>query len=1026
MIIFFLIFFNFQTLCQSPPDQSFKKKILEIKSIENLQPYGKYRLEKIIDSVYRVDGNKILAIYSYHQLAKLEIKESFLDESNEHLTLANELLEKNLIQDTFLVFNQKLLEAHLSYRKGLFSLAIDKSKESFSSVEVNRLLGLCFWRLNQFDSAKRYFKKNIRINTQLNDSISLARAIEDLGLIYGKKGELDSAELLFLKALSIYEASENKELEKKIAYTYNYLGVVNMKAERNDIALRYLNKSLEIRRKFLPKDHLDLAHNYNNIGGVYQQLNQLYEAIEYHKKALKIRIAKYGENHWEVAKSLTNIGVCYKELANYAEAEKYLNNAYDIKKHVFGEDHLETYMTLNGLLGCKIKKGDIKTSEKYLNSIESGLKNHFPEERIILTHMKERRVEIEKKKGNFYKSINILKSLIESHKSDDLLNGKLGRIYNEMGNLYDSLNEHNLAIAYYDSALFLQKTEAINIGDLYLSYFYKAQSHYHFFKKNKETNSLNMSVHSFLLADSCYQILYDDLSFTDKINGKRIEVYRSAIAALYDYNEIKSDSISRELLYYFFNRKGSKLVRELFQKRKIFAEETDSLFIKENKLNDEIFNLRLKISKAQENTEDLEDILFDKLLELERLKSIIKKTRPSYFKFKYNQPESKLHTTQHALGNNYSLINYSIHDGKIYVLIIQKNKFITMKWRIPANFFSDLNSIITKLSNPTFDFFDKEIIDFERLSHKLYLSLISPLEGEIKNTKLIINRDTRLLGIPFEILVQSIGVKKSFRNLNYMVKDYEISYSLSNEFSQVENKKVGKSGIFALTFEDKNSHDFTPLPNTFTEAHKIVKYLKKADIYLNDQADEPSFWKVISQVGKIHISSHSFVNEEDPFLSHIHLYKGGQDKHDGIIHGFELINKNLKLDLAVLNACQTGGSKLYKNEGMISLAAGFLIGGTKEVMCTSWNVSDQATILFIELFYKHLEDEKTAKSLQQAKLGFLDKTPYEVFTHPHYWANYSILTIGPQEPEDDRIWIVLTSIFLVLLVLFFIKKYFDW
>ena len=68
-------------------------------------------------------------------------------------------------------------------------------------------------------------------------------------------------------------------------------------------------------------------------------------------------------------------------------------------------------------------------------------------------------------------------------------------------------------------------------------------------------------------------------------------------------------------------------------------------------------------------------------------------------------------------------------------------------------------------------------------------------------------------------------------------------------------------------------------------------------------------------------------------------------------------------------------------------------------MATLWNVSDGGSAVFMQRFYRHLEDGRLsiAKALQQTQLDFIigatgdAVTPAAVhFRHPYYWAGYSI------------------------------------
>lgn len=72
---------------------------------------------------------------------------------------------------------------------------------------------------------------------------------------------------------------------------------------------------------------------------------------------------------------------------------------------------------------------------------------------------------------------------------------------------------------------------------------------------------------------------------------------------------------------------------------------------------------------------------------------------------------------------------------------------------------------------------------------------------------------------------------------------------------------------------------------------------------------------------------------------------------------------DIKKQLVVFSACETGSGKLQKGEGIISLARAFMYAGCPSVITTLWNAHDEATAFLSRKLYEYLK-----KDIQKTKL----------------------------------------------------------
>src|SRR5260370_33940155 len=87
--------------------------------------------------------------------------------------------------------------------------------------------------------------------------------------------------------------------------------------------------------------------------------------------------------------------------------------------------------------------------------------------------------------------------------------------------------------------------------------------------------------------------------------------------------------------------------------------------------------------------------------------------------------------------------------------------------------------------------------------------------------------------------------------------------------------------------------------------------------------------------------------------SHVLLYSGGQTaKEDGLLEAWEIMNLDLRAELAVLSACETARGRITSGEGIIGLTWAFFVAGVPTTVVSQWKVESTSTSQLMLAFHR--------------------------------------------------------------------------
>jgi CHAT domain-containing protein len=419
------------------------------------------------------------------------------------------------------------------------------------------------------------------------------------------------------------------------------------------------------------------------------------------------------------------------------------------------------------------------------------------------------------------------------------------------------------------------------------------------------------------------------------------------------------------------------------------------------------------------------------------LMAVFEKRYPAYYRMKYNRHIASIEEVQSKLSKNEALVEYFLGDSVLFTFLIDKGQAQVFSQKIDSSFLKNIANIRATVGgfHPEIaQSMQEKLVDYQRFttaSSDLYKTLLeTPLQNTLAK-KLIVVPDDQIGYVPFSALLRqpiALAQVPDYRNLPYLVLDCAVRLEYSGTLLGGASKSNGSGGYlgiaptyqgspiasrslpdslrFARAYSQLRGGDVPALRYNTSEIEQ-TKEFTQGQTQTGEGASEAFFKKNAPNASVLHLAMHALTNDSDPMYSMLAF--SGQNpadstgENDGFLHAYELYNMRLNANLAVLSACNTGGGKVVRGEGVMSLARAFKFAGCPNVMMSLWSVNDAAAKDLVVDFFKKLSNGiGKATALQVAQTDFLKNTKLDELTHPYYWATFVMM--GDDEPTGFGTW----------------------
>jgi CHAT domain-containing protein len=918
-------------------------------------------------------------------------------------------------------------------------LAQRKDLINNSLLAALKALANPFVQKGDYAEGLRISQLAVRTAERLQDRLGLGSALCDLGAIYNRQNRAAEALDSLQKSLAIFEAAGDKKGKSRVLHA---IGVAYGSQRRYEMALEYYDKGLALSQEVGDRNLAALI--INNMGLAQTSLGHYELGLELYQKSRAL--SEELNDKATLGLALNNIATHYISQGRYAEALDCLQKSLKINEEMgsSGDPRSRAYRLQNiGMIYRHQGRLDqaLAYSRKSLEILEA-LDDNFG-----IANLQNNIGVIYKSEGLYEQALEWFQKSLRRHE-EERATGGVARSLNNIGDIYRLQGRYVEALDCLQKSLRL-RTENNDRGGVSLTLNNLARLYQ---DQGKYTDMLDVSRRAAGLAE---QINGREELWTaqERIGralvalGQTVEARRSFLAAIATIESLRNEVAGGEQQQQSFleNRLSPWLgLVDLLVAQQEYAEaltvaEQSKARVLLDALQAGRASLRKSLSPQERQAEEEQRLRLVSLnsqltSELRRdksdatrasaLKANVEKARLEYEDFETSlyvaHPELKVHRGEAPIikadelvallpDAASALLEYVVADDRTYLFAVTQaaGKAEVRVYTLPikrGELAGQIEAFRGQLAGRD--------LGFRASAVKLYNLLLKPAEAQLRGkTNLVIAPDDTLWDLPFQALV--VGANR------FLIEEAAIAYAPSltvlREMTRrrkhaggdaapatllaLGNPLLEKETInrAALTLRDGK---LGPLPEAEQEVKQLRRLygISRSKIYIGAEAREDRVKQEAGQASILHFATHGMLNNATPMYSHLALAPGGAGE-DGLLEAWELMQLDLKADLAVLSACETARGRIGAGEGMIGLSWAMFIAGVPSIVVSQWKVESAGTRDLMVNFHRALISQpeagkaKTTKTeaLRQAALKLMKNAETR---HPFYWAGFVLVGDG--------------------------------
>ncbi|RUT05180.1 hypothetical protein DSM106972_040010 [Dulcicalothrix desertica PCC 7102] len=272
---------------------------------------------------------------------------------------------------------------------------------------------------------------------------------------------------------------------------------------------------------------------------------------------------------------------------------------------------------------------------------------------------------------------------------------------------------------------------------------------------------------------------------------------------------------------------------------------------------------------------------------------------------------------------------------------------------------------------------------FERerllIAQQLYDWLIKPA------AEILAKHEIKTLVFVLDGSLRNIPMAALHDGTQYLIEKYALAVAPSLELFKAGVLHKDKIKVLAggVTLPNQN---LSPLPGVEQEI-KSIRALVPTTVLLNQNFTIENLRNNLSkQYSVIHLATHGQFSSN---VAGTYIQTWNEQLDINMLNSL-IAERNLQgtspIELLILSACQTASGDDSAALGIAGVAAH---SGARSVLASLWQINDEYTPVFMNVFYKQLySGAKRAEALQKAQLELMKSEEYK---HPYYWASFILV-----------------------------------
>jgi CHAT domain-containing protein/tetratricopeptide (TPR) repeat protein len=857
-------------------------------------------------------------------------------------------------------------------------------------------LGIVNYMRGDYERALEHYRRSLGLWEALGNRASVANAQKNIGMVSREQGNYAQAMQFNLKSLAISEQLGDKE---KVADMLNNIGVIHDLQGDYAEALVHYGKSIELYDALRKTTGALMV--LNNIGIVYEHQGNYTPALAAYQKVLEARKAQGDKTN--VAIALNNLGNIYSLQGNFAQALEHYQQALALIEP--SGNKARTASILNNIGGIYRLQGRYEEALSYIARSLSlnealGVKRGVAEALTNMGDVRLLQADYAQARGYYLRAQLLYEELGDKRGISQLLNN--------FSLVSQSQGRHAEALEHARRAAAISQQIGSN-GTLWKALVMEGGAYRALGDTASAMRSLKQAIDviELMRAEVAGGEQEQQFFFEDKLSP-----YHAMIELLL------AEGSAADALTYAENAKGRTLLDVIRRGRlNVTKSMTTAEQARELQLKNALVSLGTQLRKESESpTPDrskldaLDTGLKQARLEYEAFQVGVYAAQPTLKALRGSAKPSGLSEADllRLLDGDSALLEYVVTEKKVYLFVLSGSGGVgepsldTRAYEL---------GVERKELGERVETFRRQVAgrdgNFLQQARALYDLLLGPALGQLRGKRsLVIVPDSVLWELPYQALQAG--------DHRYLLEQYALSYapSLSVLYKMTESAAEGgglRGAPTLLAFGNplaggaktpasalvQRRETFTSLPEAEREVRTLAQIYGdgRATVFVGAGAAESRFKAEAGRYNLLHLATHGVVNDANPMYSYVLLAGDEGSGEDGRLEAWELAQMDLKAELVVLSACETGRGRVGKGEGMIGLSWALFMAGSSLAVDSQWKVESRSTTALMLEFHRNLRRSGSpagarmskASALQQAALKLMKSAEYR---HPFYWAGF--------------------------------------